>query len=77
MQTFFLATFGVTLLKNSSGRQSDNIDVRGFADSSFQNLCPKDYKHMKVVDSLKIFAPIPFQSQVRIVSMIHILWQDV
>ena len=45
--------------KNSSGRQSDNIDDSGFAHSSFESSRPKDYiTHVKVVLTFKILDAI-------------------
>ena len=55
--------FCVRSEKNSSGRQSDNINASGLPNTSFESFCPKLFReHVKNVGTFKIGGPSPLQS---------------
>ena len=59
----FLAILSDTLQKNSENFESDNIDARRLAHSSFRNLCSNFFKtHVDLSDTFKILGPSPVQS---------------
>ena len=62
-KTRFLHFLAILCKKNSSGRQSDNIEAWRLAHSSFRSWCSKFFKTpVEVSDTFKNFGPSPVRS---------------